>query len=238
MSLHFLQDGPHTDSRRRVIWHQYELDRKLREIADSLAEDLTRLQYSGRTLTLKLKLETYEVSTRAKTLDNGLLFHTAEQLYTHGKMLLDNEVAARAAAFDDGRPIKGKGRDLRLRLMGLKVSGLRDDAAQKEKSKSALHQVRRMKAPIIFLSHDLLQWAENAASKQSKSKAAMAQSIDLTLDDDSEEDDGFEEIVLQAAPCPTCHRSVAFADGQYEAHIDNCNDRKPSGEMRPRLLAK
>lgn len=127
----------------RAIWRPYELDNKLREIADSLAGDLDRLQYSGRTLTLKLKLETYEVSTRAKTLGNGLLFHTAEQLYTHGKLLLDAEIVARAAAYDDGRPIKGKGRDLRLRLMGLKVSGLRDDVAAKDSSKSALLKVIR-----------------------------------------------------------------------------------------------
>ena len=86
-------------------------------------------------------METYEVSTRARTLDNGVLFHTADQLYTHGKALLDTEVQARAAAFDDGRPIKGKGRDLRLRLMGLKVSGLRDDVAHKQKSKGALVEV-------------------------------------------------------------------------------------------------
>lgn len=81
-------------------------------------------------MTLKLKLETYEVSTRARTLDNGVLFHTADQLYKYGKLLLDHEVAIRNAAYDAGRPIKGKGRDLRLRLMGLKVSGLRDDSEE------------------------------------------------------------------------------------------------------------
>ena len=137
----------------RTIWRPYELDAKLREIADSLAGDLARLDYSGKTLTLKLKLETYEVSTRAKTLDNGLLFHTAEQLYTHGKALLDTEVAARAAAYDDGRPFKGKGRDLRLRLMGLKVSGLRDDIAVKQKGKGALVEVRPVISAIPILTN-------------------------------------------------------------------------------------
>jgi len=35
-----------------TLYKPVDLDNKLKEIADSLGEDLTRLKYSGRTLTL------------------------------------------------------------------------------------------------------------------------------------------------------------------------------------------
>lgn len=127
-----------------TLWRYTELDGKLKEIATSLAEDMARLQYSGRTVTLKLKLETYEVLSRSHTPGNGIFIHTYDQLYKYGKHMLDNEIAVRAQNFDDGKPIKGKGRDLRLRLMGLKVSNLRDDseeAAHKGKGRGSLFEV-------------------------------------------------------------------------------------------------
>jgi len=55
--------------------------------------------------------------------------------------MLDHEVAARAKAYDEKKPIKGKGRELRLRLMGLKVSNLIDDSEDAAKKKTGLHKV-------------------------------------------------------------------------------------------------
>lgn len=127
-----------------TLWRPKELDDKLKEIAASLAEDMARLQYSGRTLTLKLKLETYEVLSRSITPGDGVMFHTYDQLYKYGKQMLDNEILSRAQDHEAGRPIKGRGRDLRLRLMGLKVSNLRDeseDAVKKSKGKGSLYDV-------------------------------------------------------------------------------------------------
>lgn len=127
-----------------TIWRPNELDNKLKEIATSLSEDTARLQYSGRTLTLKLKLETYEVLSRSHTPGNGIFFHTFESLYKYGKQMLDTELATRAQQYDEGKPIKGKGRDLRLRLMGLKISNLRDDsdeAVEKSKGKGSIYDV-------------------------------------------------------------------------------------------------
>lgn len=56
---------------------------QLRKIADSLAEDLKVGQWSARTLTLKLKLETFESLTRAKTLGKDIFFSDAETLYRY-----------------------------------------------------------------------------------------------------------------------------------------------------------
>lgn len=130
-----------------TLWRPNELDDKLKEIAESLAQDLARLQYSGRTLTLKLKLETYEVLSRSNTPGDGFMFYSYDSLYKYGKQMLDHEMATRAQDHEAGRPIKGKGRDLRLRLMGLKVSHLRDDSEEaitKSKGKGSLYDVRHV----------------------------------------------------------------------------------------------
>jgi hypothetical protein len=48
-----------------------------------------------------------------------------------GKELLDKELAARYHAFDSGKPVKGcrGARDMHIRLMGLRLSNLRDELA-------------------------------------------------------------------------------------------------------------
>jgi hypothetical protein len=48
-----------------------------------------------------------------------------------GKELLDKELAARYQAFNSGKPVKGcKGaKDMRIRLMGLRLNNLRDELA-------------------------------------------------------------------------------------------------------------
>lgn len=99
----------------------------------------TRLYVRTKSIYRKLKLETYEVLTRAKTIDGS--FSRTDQLFKHGKQLLENELATRAMAYDQGKPFKGKGRDLRLRLMGLKVSNLKDESDEAAHKKIGLYKV-------------------------------------------------------------------------------------------------
>lgn len=197
-----------------MIYKPTDLDNKLREIADSLGKDLSRLKYSGRTLTLKLKLETYEVLSRSKTVD-GIVFHTADQLYKYGKVMLDNEIEARAKAVDEGKAIKGKGRDLRLRLMGLKVSNLNDLSEEAATKKTGLHK-----------------WAERGSTSKVKVEDIPAKvdsgPIDLTME--ASEDEDFEEIFLEAAPCPGCQKTFPFADNIFNNHVQACPER---GKLRP-----
>lgn len=79
------------------------------------------------------------------------------------------------------------------------------------------------------MSHQWAQRAPRKAEGSSKTPNAM-QAIDLTLSGDSEgdeDDDDFEDLIMQAAPCPHCNRTIAFNDGEYERHIDACNETKP-----------
>ena len=53
-----------TETTFRDMGGKAELRDKLRWIAEELEKDLTRTQFKGRTLVLKIKLHTYEVFTR------------------------------------------------------------------------------------------------------------------------------------------------------------------------------
>jgi DNA polymerase kappa len=79
---------------------------KLEDIAAELEDDMERGEWAGRTVTLKYKLDTYEVFTRAKSLNRWI--KTKAELYETGKELLQPEWP------------------LCLRLIGLRVTKLKD----------------------------------------------------------------------------------------------------------------
>jgi DNA polymerase kappa len=79
---------------------------KLEDIAAELEDDMERGGWAGRTVTLKYKLDTYEVFTRAKSFNRWV--KTKAELYEAGKELLQPEWP------------------LCLRLIGLRVTKLKD----------------------------------------------------------------------------------------------------------------
>lgn len=136
-------------------WAQDMKSAQLREIADSLAEDLARTQFSARTITLTYKPDTFERLSRAHTAGNAIYVSTADELYKIGKDLLDRELHRRYADFDAGRPVKhcNGSRSLRLRLLGLRATNLRDEAegsGGKRESKASI-------ASVGFLPHNSIQ---------------------------------------------------------------------------------
>lgn len=79
---------------------------KLEDIAAELEDDMEREGWAGRTVTLKYKLDTYEVFTRAKSFNRWI--KTKAELFEAGKELLQPEWP------------------LCLRLIGLRVTKLKD----------------------------------------------------------------------------------------------------------------
>ena len=95
-----------TESTFRDMSGKTELREKLRWIAEELEKDLTRTQYKGRTLVLKVKLHTYEVLTRQVIPPKAV--NSSDDLYTYALPML--------AKLE--REIPG----MTLRLMGLRCT--------------------------------------------------------------------------------------------------------------------
>ncbi|CAG8534187.1 7322_t:CDS:10 [Ambispora leptoticha] len=85
-----------------------DLREKLRELAVHLENDLAKenLEAFGRNISLKFKLTSFELFTRAKTLPKYI--HNADDLYKYGEQILKAEMP------------------FSLRLLGLRLSALRD----------------------------------------------------------------------------------------------------------------
>ena len=90
----------------RAISEKEKILEKLDDIAAELEDDMERGGWTGRTVTLKYKLDTYEVFTRAKTFNRWI--KTKSELYEAGQELLQPEWP------------------LRIRLIGLRVTKLKD----------------------------------------------------------------------------------------------------------------
>ncbi|CAH7673310.1 expressed protein, partial [Phakopsora pachyrhizi] len=97
-----------------------ELFGKLEKLSQELAEDLAQQGFSGRTLTLKVKLDTFEVLSRSITRQS---IYSAEDLLKFSSALLEREIVNRQMSYDRGETVQGCGgnRELTVRLLGLKV---------------------------------------------------------------------------------------------------------------------
>ncbi|NXC74080.1 POLK polymerase, partial [Anhinga anhinga] len=125
-STHLEKDGERksmsterTFSEINTAEDQYSL---CRELCRDLAQDLQKEGLKGKTVTLKLKNVNFEVKTRASTVLSSV--STEEEIFAVAKDLLGTEI-------DSVAPYP-----LRIRLMGVRVSGFLSEEEKKYKQKS------------------------------------------------------------------------------------------------------
>lgn len=92
---------------------------KLRTIAESLADDMASSEYAGRTLTLKVKWASYQLISRGKTLGPSIYFNDLPTIWHEAKKLFE------LALLEEKKRLKGA--PPKLRLIGLRMSNLRDE---------------------------------------------------------------------------------------------------------------
>ncbi|XP_068952342.1 DNA polymerase kappa isoform X1 [Petaurus breviceps papuanus] len=101
-----------------------ELYNLCQELCSDLAQDLQKEGLKGKTVTIKLKNVNFEVKTRASTV--AAVVSTTEEIFAIAKELLKVEIDA-----DYPRP-------LRLRLMGVRVSGFSNEEVRKHRQRSII----------------------------------------------------------------------------------------------------
>lgn len=97
-----------TESTFRDLSGSKNLREKLRYTAEELEKDLISTQFTGRTLTLKVKLHDYQVFTRQRKLDRAI--QKVDDLYNLALPLLQG--------------LEAEFKPLKIRLMGLRVNQL------------------------------------------------------------------------------------------------------------------
>ena len=110
-----------------------DLERKVQEIARSLARDVEEKQLRGKTLTLKMKDSAFEVKQRSST--QSTFIHSYDDFHRIGLSLLREELAHLAAVRQrELNPVlPTQDGLLELRLMGLRLSAL-DNQSESQSS--------------------------------------------------------------------------------------------------------
>ncbi|KAF8813855.1 DNA/RNA polymerase [Phlegmacium glaucopus] len=173
---------------------------KLNEVAAELVKDMEQNGWTGRTVTLKYKLDTYQVFTRAKSFDRWV--STKEELYNTGKEILAPEFP------------------LKIRLIGLRLTKLKDlrdtgpsSNGIKRFFESMKDQSPRKKSKLV---HD--DPSEFDSVDEINEHLAMEEAMPGFHEDDEAdlgmEDDEPEEIIEQdvpiSRPVSTAHRPPPF----------------------------
>lgn len=185
------------ESSFKSICKHEEFSQKLEDLSQQLATDLSRLKFAGRTLTLKIKLDTFEVLTRSITPTHlgPKLLSMADDLYKQAKILLEREIDNRRSSFDRGKRVVGCGgaRELSIRLLGIKISQLQDLGQPNHEPESSLHK-----------------WISNSIPTSSK----LTEKANLVVDPVND---------AEKWSCPICNRKMPTGDltGLNE-HVDLC----------------
>ena len=214
-----------------------ELYDQLKWTAEELEKDLTRTQFKGRTLVLKIKLYTYEVFTRQVAPPKAI--SSAEDLYRYALPMLtklDHEIP-----------------HMRLRLMGLRCThlvstkkrgidffGFKSTASNPSTLSNA--PASRQTSALEKEDGEWEVWPEaefEEAARQEKEEEMnelerLSQEVAGAEDksarhvvDDNEE--GLNENVCW--DCPICNRPQPAEDSTFNAHIDTCLSRQTIKEV-------
>ena len=234
----FIRKSVGTESTFRNMSDKAELRAKLRWIAEELEKDLTRTQFKGRTLVLKIKLHTYEVYTRQTAPPKAVC--TADDLYAYALPILTKLE----------KEIPG----MKLRLMGLRCThlvstkkpgidffGLRRGISSTDEDTSTVQQETLAKSD----DGEWEIWPEEEfeeAARQEKQDEMNEMEL-LSQEEQNEEanrrhkhgreilpnpnkDENISRIGITVWDCPICERPQAADDDNFNKHVDYCLSRQ------------
>lgn len=187
----------------------------LRELCECLCSRLVRHNnLKGKTITLKIKKDTFEVNVRSKTI--GSFVNDADTVYEVGKKLLLNEMS---------------NQDLKLRLIGIRLSNFQGETEAKNQQtridalfKRKLEDHAVPSASISIPSSDV-SVAESSSSDQTANGGDSADNLNELNDSDGLANNSEGADPTNSFLCPVCSVRRFSELDQLNSHMDYCLSR-------------
>ncbi|KAG5841209.1 hypothetical protein ANANG_G00197140 [Anguilla anguilla] len=193
---------------------QYDL---CRELCRDLAQDLQKEDLKGKTVTVKLKNVNFEVKTRASTLSS--VVSSEEEIFAVAKDLLKTEI-------DNASP-----HPLRLRLMGVRVSGFVSCEDRKSLQKSIIGFLQAGRIPGRPAEEGQQSFFQRAQALRLRREAGRGDPRDPGDSASSSSSSCPSSSLQPSAPagpgelftCPVCFREQEGTDlRSFNRHVDEC----------------
>ncbi|KAI9925825.1 hypothetical protein MW887_005631 [Aspergillus wentii] len=202
-----------TEATFHEIGDKQQLREKLWWAAQELEKDMTRTQFKGRTLVLKVKLHSFEVLTRQTAPSRAVCL--AKDLYSFALPML--------AKLEKEIP------DLKLRLLGLRCTNL---VSTKKVGLEFFGVTSQAKPAPAVESGDATseqeigteEAFEQAARQEIQDEMNDLEALSQEINDSAEPGEGAS--TLEAEPtfweCPICGKPQAADDRAFNDHVDFC----------------
>ncbi|KAJ6586882.1 IMS-domain-containing protein [Mycena vulgaris] len=196
---------------------------KLEEVCAELESDMENSEWTGRTITLKYKLDTFEVFTRAKSSNRWI--SKKEDLFTVGQELLLPELP------------------LTIRLIGLRVTKLKDlhgpDPSNgiKRFFDSANSSSPNKKRKVSAASSESTSIVDGLSEAIADGEDETSASVSLTAKPSSrrrkpESQARQPSVEREMHTCPVCEKKVATENDAFNRHLDSCLSREAVREAQ------
>lgn len=207
-----------TESTFKEIGDIHEMQKKLRWTAEELEGDLKKSQVKGRTLTLKVKLHTFEILSRQVAPRKAV--YLADDLYNHALPILAKLQ----------KEIPG----MKLRLIGLRCSNLLSTKKFDPNFFGSSRRPERFDCPPAASIDDAdsrLETCygelEHGDSLNMNGHLNCATVTEAVPERDTEADSGTQtkpnsQDLFESWDCPVCLRPQKPDNASFNHHIDNC----------------
>jgi len=183
------------------------------EQSNELAEGLAKEGLKGETISIKVKLETFVVIQRSKTLDHGVC--SKDEILLHSTALLEHLIS------------QHKGKTLNIRLLGIKVHNFVSEVSEVDKQSSILSFVNRGEK-------EEGEWqCPVCVGYFPKKLNSFNKHVDKCTGEGNTEGDLSQQSTSSEVPeaniakterwiCPICDKSLAPQLVSFNKHVDKC----------------
>ena len=189
---------------------------QLRHTAEELEKDLTRTQFKGKTLVLKIKLHSYEVFTRQVGPPKAI--STADDLYKYSVPML--------------RKLEKEMPNMKLRLMGLRCTHL---VSTRKAGLNFFGSTTDTKSLTRGASADTGEWEtwpetefEEAARQERQDDMNELERLSQEIAQANDEDPPRPKEMWN---CPVCSKPQPAEDISFNSHVDSCLSRQTIREV-------